>query len=86
MLGVASPLRQLAGSASSRLRATSTSGERCSAAHKGRTRRSSRSRWAYKCLGDKLGYATYDWTLKVEREAPLPEKTTMIGHGTSKRG
>ncbi len=43
-------------------------------------------RWAYKCLGDKLGYATFDWNLKVERDAPLPKKTTLIAHGTSKRG
>lgn len=43
-------------------------------------------RWAYKCLGDKLGYATFDWHLKVERDAPLPKKTTPIAHGTSKRG
>ena len=43
-------------------------------------------RWAYKCLGDKLGYATFEWNLKVERDAPLPKKTTLIAHGTSKRG
>ncbi len=43
-------------------------------------------RWAYKCLGDKLGYATFDWNLKLERDAPLPKKTTLIARGTSKRG
>jgi hypothetical protein len=43
-------------------------------------------RWAYKCLGDKLGYATFDWNLKVDRSAPLPKKTTLIAKGTSKRG
>ncbi len=43
-------------------------------------------RWAYKCLGDKLGYATFEWNLKVERDAPLPKKSTLIAHGTSKRG
>lgn len=42
--------------------------------------------WAYKCLGDKLGAATYDWTLKVVRQQPLPEKTTLLGHGTTKFG
>src|SRR5262245_10953684 len=42
--------------------------------------------WAYKCLGDKLGSATFDWNLKVERDAPLPKKTTFLAHGTSKRG
>jgi len=42
--------------------------------------------WAYKCLGDKLGAATYDWTLKVVRKQPLPEKTTTLGHGTTKFG
>jgi hypothetical protein len=42
--------------------------------------------WAYKCLGDKLGSATYDWTLKVERSAPQPKKTTTVAKGTTKRG
>jgi hypothetical protein len=42
--------------------------------------------WAYKCLGDKLGAATYDWTLKVMRNRPLPRKTTTVGDGTSKKG
>jgi FecR-like protein len=42
--------------------------------------------WAYKCLGDKLGSATYDWTLKVERSSPQPKKTTTVAKGTSKRG
>ena len=42
--------------------------------------------WAYKCLGDKLGDATYEWTLKVLRNQPLPKTTTTIGRGTSKRG
>jgi hypothetical protein len=43
-------------------------------------------KWAYKCLGDKLGSATYDWTLKVRRRQPLPETVTTLGHGTSKFG
>jgi hypothetical protein len=40
--------------------------------------------WDYKCLGEDLG--TYDWTLKVIRTEPLPERTTTLGSGTSKRG
>lgn len=43
-------------------------------------------RWAYKCLGDKLGDARYEWTLKVIRNRPLPRKTTVLEQGTSKRG
>jgi hypothetical protein len=42
--------------------------------------------WAYKCLGDKLGAATYEWTLKVMRNRPLPKKATTLGEGTSKKG
>jgi hypothetical protein len=42
--------------------------------------------WAYKCLGDKLGAATYEWTLRVIRNRPLPKKTTTLGVGTSKKG
>jgi hypothetical protein len=42
--------------------------------------------WAYKCLGDKLGDATYEWTLKVIRRSPLPRKTKTLLEGTSKRG
>lgn len=42
--------------------------------------------WAYKCLGDKLGEATYEWTLNVIRKQPRPERTTALGGGTSKSG
>jgi hypothetical protein len=42
--------------------------------------------WAYKCLGDKLGAATFDWSLKVVRNQPLPKRTTTLGLGTSKQG
>jgi FecR protein len=42
--------------------------------------------WAYKCLGDKLGDATYEWTLKAVREQPKPAQTTVLGTGTSKSG
>ena len=42
--------------------------------------------WAYKCLGDKLGDATYEWTLKAVRQQPKPEQTTELGQGTSKVG
>jgi uncharacterized cupin superfamily protein len=40
--------------------------------------------WDYKCLGDDGG--SYEWTLKVVRTQPLPEKTTTLGSGTSERG
>jgi hypothetical protein len=42
--------------------------------------------WAYKCLGDKLGESTYQWTLKLVRRAPKPERTTTLGEGTTKKG
>ena len=42
--------------------------------------------WAYKCLGDKLGDATYEWTLKAVRQQPKPEQTVALGEGTSKVG
>lgn len=42
--------------------------------------------WAYKCLGDQLGEATYDWSLELARRLPKPEQTTPLGTGTSKRG
>ena len=32
--------------------------------------------WDYKCFGDKLGDATYEWTLKVQRRQPKPVTTT----------
>ena len=42
--------------------------------------------WDYKCFGDKLGDATYEWTLKVQRREPKPVKTMTLGTGTTKRG
>ena len=42
--------------------------------------------WDYKCFGDKLGDATYEWTLKVLRRQPKPLKTTTLSNGTTKRG
>ena len=42
--------------------------------------------WDYKCFGDKLGDATYEWTLKVLRREPKPVKTMTLGTGTTKRG
>ena len=43
-------------------------------------------RWDYKCLGDQLGAATYEWTLKVMRRLPRPERAITITLGTSKTG
>jgi hypothetical protein len=40
--------------------------------------------WDYKCLGEDRG--SYEWTLKVVRTHPEPERTTTLGSGTSKRG
>lgn len=40
--------------------------------------------WDYKCLGENGG--DYEWTLKVVRLQPLPEKTTALGKGTGERG
>lgn len=42
--------------------------------------------WAFKCLSDKLGEATYEWTIKLIRREPKPERTTTLGEGTSKKG
>lgn len=42
--------------------------------------------WDYKCLGDKLGDARFEWTLKLVRKEPRPERTTTLGKGTSKKG
>jgi hypothetical protein len=41
--------------------------------------------WTYKCLGETRG-SSYEWTLKVIRNRPLPKKTTTLGTGTSARG
>ena len=43
-------------------------------------------RWDYKCLGDRLGPATFSWTLKLRRPAPNPDRTVSLGTGTSKSG
>lgn len=42
--------------------------------------------WAFKCLSDKLGDARYEWTIKLIRKEPKPERTTTVGKGTSKNG
>lgn len=42
--------------------------------------------WAFKCLSDKLGDATYEWTIKLIRKDPKPERTTTVGEGTTKNG
>lgn len=43
-------------------------------------------RWAFKCLGDKLGEAKYEYTLVAVRLAPTPEKRVTIGPQTTKTG
>ena len=40
--------------------------------------------WDYKCLGEDGG--SYEWTLKVVRTQPEPEKTTTLGSGEGERG
>lgn len=40
--------------------------------------------WDYKCLGEDRG--SYEWTLKVVRQSPLPLKTTTVGSGDTERG
>ena len=40
--------------------------------------------WDYKCIGEDRG--TYEWTLKVVRMQPEPERTTTLGTGTSEIG
>ncbi|MDQ3876699.1 MAG: hypothetical protein M3322_14330, partial [Actinomycetota bacterium] len=42
--------------------------------------------WDFKCYGDRLGSATYRWTLKVVRLQPKPERTVTLLSGTSKAG
>ena len=43
-------------------------------------------RWDFKCFNDRLGAATYRWTLKVVRRTPTPERTLTLSSGTSKSG
>jgi hypothetical protein len=43
-------------------------------------------KWDYKCLGDRLGPATFSWTLKLSRRPPGAERTLAVGSGTSKSG
>jgi hypothetical protein len=43
-------------------------------------------KWDYKCLGDRLGPATFSWTLKVTRREPGPERAVSVGSGTAKAG
>ena len=40
--------------------------------------------WDYKCLGEDGG--DYEWSLKLVRTQPLPEKTVALGSGTTERG
>jgi hypothetical protein len=40
--------------------------------------------WDYKCLGEDGG--DYEWSLKLVRLQPLPEKTISLGSGTTERG
>jgi hypothetical protein len=42
--------------------------------------------WDFQCFGDRLGSATYRWTLKVVRLQPKPERTVTLLSGTSKAG
>lgn len=42
--------------------------------------------WAFKCLGDKLGEAKYEYTLIAVRLDPTPEKRVTITSDTSKKG
>lgn len=43
-------------------------------------------RWALKCLGDKLGAATYEFTLVAVRVQPEPQTTVTIRKDTTKTG
>lgn len=44
-------------------------------------------RWDFKCLGDKLGEATYEYTLVAVRYEPKPvRRLTLFKDGTSKKG
>jgi hypothetical protein len=40
--------------------------------------------WDYRCLGEDGG--DYEWSLKLVRLQPLPERTTALGSGTTERG
>ena len=43
--------------------------------------------WAFKCLGDKLGEATYEYRLVAVRYDPKPvTRVTLLEKGTSKKG
>jgi YD repeat-containing protein len=42
--------------------------------------------WAFKCLSDKLGDATYEWTINLVRTDVKPERSSVMGKGTSKKG
>lgn len=43
-------------------------------------------RWDFKCLGDKLGAATYEYTLVAVRQKPAPEQKVTIREDTTKKG
>jgi hypothetical protein len=43
-------------------------------------------RWDFKCLGDKLGAADFEYTLVAVRVKPAPSKTITIRSDTTKKG
>jgi hypothetical protein len=43
-------------------------------------------RWDFKCLGDKLGEATYEWTLVASTIGAASPRTVTLQKGTSKSG
>lgn len=43
-------------------------------------------RWDFKCLGDKLGEATYEFTLVATRQKPAPAQKVTIREETTKKG
>ena len=43
-------------------------------------------RWDFKCLGDKLGAATYEYTLLAVKLGSQPVDRVNLGNGTSKQG
>ncbi|MBA3413424.1 MAG: hypothetical protein H0T09_07005 [Actinobacteria bacterium] len=43
-------------------------------------------RWDFKCLGDRLGPATYSYAIQLVRRLPKPERAIPVATGTSKSG
>jgi len=52
----------------------------------GRNRARVEVRWAFKCLGDKLGEATYEWTLVASTLGEDPARKVTLRSGTTKTG